>query len=142
MKMKIDQYVVDWKEDFELKIINKIAAKVGGKKCIQIHGQDKVDDKVMYINSRTLTQKEMKDLWEIGDIWCWTGPIEGRTFQNILEKIKSLNSISKIEDILWCKTFTDEELKTKNIDKMTDKQLLAKYKEIYGDKDPYTISED
>lgn len=98
--MKVDQYAVDWRDDWDLKELNKFAKAVGGQKCLEEFSQDVVDAKVMYISSRPLTYQEMDELWKAVELWGFDGPVEARTFKDVVKKARHLADVELMREKL------------------------------------------
>ena len=87
-KVRITQLAVDWKEDFRGKDITKAMKLVGGKQLFIDCPQDGVDCKVVFISSVDLSYEQIRELWEVGDLWSECEYIDGNTYKEALRQLK------------------------------------------------------
>ena len=102
-KVRITQLAVDWREDFRGKDITKAMKLVGGKQLFIDCPQDGVDCKVVFISSVDLSYEQIRELWEVGDLWSECEYIDGNTYKEALKQLKLFADIdvqlNKVEEI-------------------------------------------
>jgi len=86
--VKIVQLAVDWKEDYDLRAINRAAKAVGGKKLLYECHQGDAACKVMFVSSHYLDPDQVDKLWKVGDLWL-DNTVKGKSFDDLLKNLKA-----------------------------------------------------
>ena len=87
--MKITQLSADWKEDVSIDDVCTALNAVGPGGHAYDYDQSTTDSKIMIFSSEELTQKQLDELWVIGDLWTEDQVWVGESFEDILKKIKA-----------------------------------------------------
>ena len=96
--MKITQLECDWKDNFTGKELNKAGKSVGGKAIFYDYDQGEVDAKVMFVSSHDLSQSQLDELWNEGDLYTGDKIWSGKNFKEILTKIKKYRDETVAEE--------------------------------------------
>ena len=88
--MRVAQMSVDWKEDFDLDEVNRLAKRIFRAQPYHLYcyDQNHVDSKVIYLSDRHLSQEELDRLWNAGDLGAGDRDFWEGSFDDIIQQLK------------------------------------------------------
>lgn len=86
--MRIAQSSCDWKDSLSDEEIRTGCLSVGGEKLIYQYDQDNVDSKVVYYSSHPLSDEQLDELWEAGDLFTGDNDYWEGSFKEIISQIR------------------------------------------------------
>jgi hypothetical protein len=87
--MKISVQSVDWKENFPAKTVKAAFDIVGGEQHMYDYVQDCVNTKIAIFSSDELTDIELDQLWDAGDL-CLSDVVfwEGDSIESVITEVE------------------------------------------------------
>jgi len=90
--MRIVMLECDWKDEITSNEINDALDTVGGRRLVYPFDQSMVDSKIMYISSHELSESDLGELFEAGDlITAQFNYVEGKSLREIIEKLELID---------------------------------------------------
>ncbi len=87
--LKIAMLEVDWKDSFSPKMVKDARREVGGDAMTYDFNQTNVDAKILFVSSAPLTDAQLEQLWNAGDLATGDQTWVGKDFDDVLAQVKA-----------------------------------------------------